>query len=53
MEFTIEQKSKISIQGPQLHLNIKKKFHDELKKKKLLGKDLQVTITFSDVLDAS
>lgn len=53
MRHTISQKSKISKMGPALHVNILKKFHKELKKKKLLGKDLSITIIFEDVVDAS
>ena len=49
MKFTIEQKSKINTQGPALHVNIKKEFHQELDDKKLLGKDLNITITFETI----
>ena len=48
MKHTIEQKSKISTQGPALQVNIKKQFHQELRDKGLLGKDLNITITFED-----
>ena len=49
MQFTIEQKSKIVTQGEQKLINISKKFHQDLKNKKLLGRDLIITITFNDV----
>lgn len=48
MKHTIEQKSKINTQGPALHVNIKKEFHQELREKGLLGKDLNITIIFED-----
>lgn len=48
MKYTIEQKSKISKMGPALHVNIPKKYHQELEEKKLLGKDLNITIVFED-----
>ena len=53
MKFTIEQKSKINTQGPALHVNILKKFHQKLRDKKLLGKDLNITIVFDDDVDVS
>lgn len=48
MKHTIEQISKINTQGSALHVHIKKEFHQELKKKGLLGKDLNITIIFED-----
>jgi len=48
VKHTIEQISKINTQGPALHVNIPKKFHQELKDKGLLGKDLNITIIFED-----
>jgi len=51
MEVSIEQKSKICKQGIRYHINIRKKFHQKIIDKKLLGRDLKVTITFNDVLD--
>ena len=48
MKHTISQKSKINTQGPALHVNILKKFHQELRDKGLLGKDLNITIIFED-----
>ncbi len=53
MRHTIKQKSKISKMGPALHVNILKKYHKELKRKKLLGKDLNITLVFEDAVDAS
>lgn len=46
MKYVIEQKAKISKQGPQYHINIRKEFHNKLEEKLLLNKDLHVTITF-------
>ncbi len=48
MEFTFKQKSKIITQGTQRLINISNIFHDEIKKRKLLGKDLNITIILDD-----
>ena len=53
MRYTFEQKSKIVTQGEQRLINIKKKFFDDLKEKKLLGRDLNITITLDDNVDVS
>lgn len=53
MNYIIEQESKINKQGEQLKICISKKFYDELRKKKLLGKDLKIKISLSDELDVS
>jgi len=53
MEFTFRQQSKIVTQGEQLMINISKKFHEDLKKRKLLKKDLKITISLSDNIEVS
>lgn len=53
MKFTIEQTSKIIKQGTQRMINISSKFHEDLIVKKLLGKDLNITITFDDDVKVS
>ncbi len=49
MEYTIKQKSKITTQGPQYLINIRKEFHEKLAQKHLLGKDLDVTIILKTI----
>lgn len=53
MQYTIDQTSKVASQGEQKFIVIQKKFHRELEKRHLLGRDLKVTVTFDTDVDVS